>query len=104
MGTFQMVPILHVFTCRVMLGAMVLVHMYNCDIIWWYYTIIRNNYTLYNYCIIGKCTHRLHKWFDSCPTHGLHKQFDSCPTHGLCKRFDSGNLVLWFLVFICVHG
>ncbi len=77
---------------------------YTHSIIWWYYSTIRNKYTLYNYCVIGKCTHGLHKRFDSCLTHGLHKRFDSCPTHRLRKRFDSNNLVLWFLcssVFIC---
>jgi hypothetical protein len=91
------------------LGEGLLVRMYNCGIIphgiiRWYYTTITNNYALYNCCIIGKCAHGLRKWFDSCPTHGLHKRFDFCPTHGLHKQFDSGNLVLWFLVFICVHG
>jgi hypothetical protein len=72
---------------------------YTHSIIWLYYTTIENNYTLYNYCIISKCTHGLHKRFDFFPTHGLHKRFDSCPTHRLRKQFDSGNLVLYIIQF-----
>jgi len=52
---------------------------YTRGIIWWYYTTIRNNYTLYNYCIIGKCAHGLRKRFDSCPTHRL--TIRSCLTY-----------------------
>ena len=31
--------------------ASLLVRMYKCGIIQWYYITIKNNYTLYNYCI-----------------------------------------------------